>query len=97
MMPVISLEVRGMRHKIEIALSQYQTEISQYISEALDKYCEPENIRYVVSTAATTAIDAAVKECVKGFFGYGGKGRKYIKEEVERRLTEEMEFTKDNE
>lgn len=91
--PIITLQVEGMKHAVSVALSKYTATLDKQVQEAVDKYCEPENIRYVVSTAATAAIDAAVKECVKGFFGYGGKGRKYIKEEVERRLTEEMEFT----
>ena len=92
--PVISLEVRGMKQTIQVALSNHMVEMDAYVQEALDKYCEPENIRSVVSMAATAAIDAAVKESVKHFFSYGGKGRKYIKEEVDRMLTEEMEFTK---
>jgi hypothetical protein len=91
--PAISLTVEGMRHTLKVALSKYTAELDQMVQEAVDKYCEPENIRFVVSQAASHAIDAAVKEGIKGFFGYGGKGRKYILEEVERRLTEEMEFT----
>lgn len=93
--PVIKLEVEGMKHAISVALSKYAVQMDEQVQAAVDKYCEPENIQYVISTTATQAIDAAVKDIVKGFFAYGGKGRKYVKEEVERRLTEEMEFMSD--
>jgi len=95
-MPVISLEISGMAHTIKTALTNHMVEIDSYVQEAVDKYCEPENIRYVVTTQARAAIDECVKQCIKSFFAYGGKGRKYIKEEVDRRLTEEMRLMGDD-
>lgn len=94
--PIITLQVEGMKHAIKVALSKYTAAVDEMVQAAVDKYCEPENIRYVVFQATTAAIDACVKESVKGFFGYGGKGRKYILEEVERRLTEEMGSTNED-
>lgn len=86
--PIISLEVQGMRHTIKVALDRHSAEMDQYIQEALDRYCEPNNIQAVVHQAATRAIDAAVKTSIEHFFRYG-KGRAVVKEVVEQRLAEE--------
>lgn len=84
-LPIIKLEVTGMHHAVQVALSEHQVAMDQYVNDALERYCSPDNIRAVVDKAATQAIDAAVKECINHFFRYG-TGRRHIKDAVEKHL-----------
>jgi hypothetical protein len=88
--PVIRLELQRMRYTVMSALTHYTAELDTEVRAAVERYCEPENIRAVVSAEVTQAIDAAVKSEVKAYFAYGGAGRAVIRDAVVARLNEEM-------
>jgi hypothetical protein len=71
--PVIRLEVQGMKHAIQIALSEHLIKMDMDIQSAIDRVCTPTNISAIVFDAA------------QNFYRYGD-GREAIKEAVERQL-----------
>lgn len=89
--PIIKLEVTGMSHTIQTALAKHHLDVEQYVQEALEKYCQEDNLRSVVSQAAQQALDAAVKSCIADFYR-SGDGRKAVRKEVEERLRNWGEF-----
>jgi len=88
--PIIKLEVEGMRHTVTTALSQHSAEIDENIRKAINFYCSPDNIENVIHKEVTEAIDNAVKEEIRSFFKYSKPGRQAIREAVMKYLDEEM-------
>ena len=84
-LPIIRLEVEGMKHSISVALMEHQIQMDEYVSKAIEEYCTPENIERVVMAASSLAINNALKEEVEKFFRYGN-GRKAIATAVENIL-----------
>ena len=76
-LPIIRLEVEGMRRTISAALAEHAVQMDEDIRQAVDEYCTPENLRMVVKNAAWVHLQAAIKEEVKAFFSYGD-GRKAV-------------------
>jgi hypothetical protein len=70
-LPIIKLEVEGMKYDIQAALSQHQTKMDDYIQLALDEYCNESNLYAVVRDATRKALDQAIKNEVNRFFEYG--------------------------
>ena len=86
--PIIRLEVQGMKRTMQIALMQHSAQMDQSIQGAVEEYCTPENIDAVVRKTALDALDAAVREEVRSFFGFGQKGRAAVREAVQHFLDE---------
>ncbi len=80
--PIIRLEVEGMKYTMQAALQEHVARMDASIIEAVERYCTPENIDYVVQKAATEALDCAIKEEVRDYFSRTGNGRKVVKEFV---------------
>jgi hypothetical protein len=80
-MPMIRLEVEGMRQTVVTALTARQLELDEYVRNALDVVCSPDNVQRIVQAAAEDAIQKAVAEEVAHFFRYGN-GREAIKQAV---------------
>jgi hypothetical protein len=90
--PIIKLEVQGMRHTMAFALSQYTAQIDETLQAALEAYCTPENLERVIQTETAKILDQVIKEEVKNWFTYG-EGRKAIKEAVEKKLGDNETYT----
>lgn len=80
--PIIRLEVEGMRHTMLTALTEHAAKMDYSIQRAVEAYCTPENIDAVVSNAARAALDDAVREEVRAFFRAGRAGRLAVREAV---------------
>ena len=85
--PIIRLEVEGMKHQIMVALTAYAAQMDSDIQAAVDEYCTPEHITATVKNIAKGEIDKAIKEEVSKFFSYGN-GRTAIMEAVKATLEE---------
>ncbi len=81
-LPIIRLEVEGMKYTMQTALQEHVARMDASIIEAVERYCTPENINAVVQKAATEALNCAVKEEVRDFFSRTGNGRKVVREFV---------------
>lgn len=88
--PVVKLEIEGMRHALHTALSEHALLLDTTLKEAIDSFCEPQNIRAIIMTKAHQQMRVQVEQAVTEFFTYG-EGRKAISEEVKKRLLEELE------
>jgi ribosomal protein S3AE len=86
--PIIKLEVQGMAMTVRTALMEHAAKMDSSIQAAVESYCTPGNIDAVVKKAAHEALDAAVREEVRAFFGYGRAGRQAIREAVTHFLDE---------
>jgi len=90
--PIIRLEVEGMKMTISAAISEHAMQIEQDISRAVEDYCTPENISFVVRQAATNQLNHAIKEEVERFFKFG-EGRKAVAEAVREFILNNKTYT----
>ena len=63
--PIIRLEVTGMKTAVRVALMAHAAQMDADIQAAVDAYCTPENMGAIVRKTAREAIDLAVKEEVR--------------------------------
>ena len=80
--PIISLEVQGVKYRMQQALSEYSLQIDKNVQEAIESYCSDDNLKQVINKSVKDALDAAVKEEVRQFFSYTNNGRRAIREAV---------------
>lgn len=90
--PVIRLEVEGMKRSIVAALLEHQAKMDADVIAAVEAYCHPENISRIIHEAARTALDNAIREEVKAFF-WMGEGRKAVAEAVKETLLKRETYT----
>ena len=83
--PILTLEVEGMKHSIKTALTEYAAQLSEEIQMAVDAYCMPDNIRRVVADAVKRTIDNALQDELHNFYFYG-KGHSIILEAIHQAL-----------
>lgn len=88
--PIIKLEVEGMRHSIYKALHQYNLEMDSMLKEAIEKYCADENLRYIIGQTVRQTVDQTVKEEIENFFQRSAEGRLIIAEEVRAKLLKDF-------
>lgn len=86
--PIISLEVQGMKHTIKMALMEHAALLDTAVQEALDKLCTEEQISRVVHEEARRQIDAALKQEVQNFFNWNSAGRMAVRQAVHEHLSQ---------
>lgn len=91
-LPIIRLEVEGMRRTMAAMLAKHAVQIDKDIQEAVEAYCTPENLAFVVKTAASKALDATIREEVDKFFRYGD-GRTAVAAAVKESILKKETFT----
>lgn len=84
--PIITLEVQGMKHAIKAALTNEAAAMDKAVQDALDRLCSEDNINQIVQEEARTAIEATLKEEVRNFFNWSSAGRRAVREAVHERL-----------
>jgi hypothetical protein len=90
--PIIRLEVEGMRHTISTALLEHQAQMDTDVRNAVETYCQPDNISRIIHDAARDALNTAIREEVKAFF-LMGNGRKAVAEAVKESLLNRETYT----
>lgn len=95
-MPIITLEVSRMKYGIQHALSQHHFQVSEEIKNAVDRFCEPENINRIIQTQASAILEKVIKEEIDNFFRTGD-GRAVIAEAVQTSLSKNLQTGDDNE
>ena len=84
-LPIIRIEIEGMRQSILAALTERQIQMDEYVSAAINRYATAENLSRVIDAEVESAINSAIKEATASYFKYGD-GRKFIVESVAKRL-----------
>lgn len=90
--PIIRLEVEGMRHTVSAALSAHSAQMDADIRAAVEAYCTPENLAHVVKKLATAALEDAIRAEVDSFFRYGN-GRKAVAAAVKESILAKETYT----
>ena len=85
--PIIRLEIEGMKHTIMIALAEHVHKIDSDIQAAVAEYCKPDNLSLIVQGIASKAIDEAMESEIEHFFRYG-EGRKQVASAVMQTMAE---------
>lgn len=94
--PVIRLEVQDMKYAIHTALTEHAAMRDASIKAAVNEFCTPGNIDRVIREAAMSALNAAVKEEVRNYFGrWNENGRLAVREAVIAFLDEEFPAKKE--
>lgn len=88
-MPIITLEISRMKYGIQHALSQHHFQISEEIKNAVDRFCEPENINRIIQAQASATLEQVIKEEIDNFFRRGD-GRTAITEAVKSTLRKNL-------
>ena len=86
--PIIKLEIQGMRHTVCTALTQHTAVLDENIQKAVEEFCRPESLDALVRKIALQEINSAVSEEIQNFFRWSGNGRKAIKEAVIKAMDE---------
>jgi hypothetical protein len=88
--PVVRLEIEGMKHTIMHAMTQHLAHMDSDIRAAVERACKPEHISELIETTARKQIAEAVKAEIESFYRYG-PGRKAVKEAVIKTLGKDIE------
>lgn len=91
-MPIIKLEVEGMKRTICTALLEHQAKMDADVIAAVEAYCQPENISRIIHSAASKALTEAIQQEVKHFF-WEGEGRKAVAEAVRESILKKQTYT----
>lgn len=92
-LPIIRLEVEGMKYAICTALTEHAAQMDADIKAAVESYCTPENLKKIVTDSATRILDATIREEVEKFFRYNGEGRKAVAEAVKECILKKETYT----
>jgi len=85
-MPIIRLEVESMKYQLNTMLSEYAAQMDADLKQAVEDFCTPENIQYIVKTTADRVMEQTIREEVEKFFRNSGEGRKAIATAVKESL-----------
>lgn len=88
--PIIRLEIEGMRHAIVAAVGKHLAEMDSDIQVAIENICTPEHVTDIIKKTASAEIDAAIKSEIEQFYRYG-PGREVIKKAVHETLDGKLE------
>jgi len=92
-MPILRLELEGMKHAILHAFREMSIATDSMVQEEVEKFCRPENLQHIISSEVSRVVRASIEGEVRDFFSYGAGG-KYIKkltrEAISASLNEEV-------
>jgi len=68
------------------AFSEHLLNMDEMFKHAIEKVCQPENVRKILEDAAQRFLQESVQREVKNFFAYG-PGREEVQQMVAKSLT----------
>lgn len=80
-MPIIKIEIDGMRQSIAHALSTYHQDIEGYVDKNLKQVVETFDYETLIRQVARESITKAVTQAIQSYFSYG-EGYKEIEETI---------------
>lgn len=89
MIPVVRLEIEGMRHALQVALADHVVRLDSDIQQAIANFCDDSKLQTLIDEQVNIHMRLAVESAVRDFFSYG-QGRTVIKEQVFRHLEEQF-------
>lgn len=85
-LPIITLEIQGMKHTMKLALMREAAAMSTAVQEAVERMCTEENVARIVQEEARRQLEVALKEEVQSFFRWTANGRAAVREAVHEHL-----------
>lgn len=79
--PILRLELAGMKHTIQTALLQHAEGISGQVQAAVDKFCTYENLEAIIKQQVESVVTQTVKSEIDDYFRYGA-GRAAVRAAV---------------
>ena len=96
--PIIKLEVSAMKHTILTALQEHAALMDSSIQAAVEEFCRPDNIDFIVRQQAKQALECAVKDEVRNYFRrFNENGRLAVREAVIAYLDEQFPVNREGE
>lgn len=77
--PIMRLELEGMKHSILHAFSQMSVATDAMVQVEVEKFCQPERLQEIIAQEVGRVLKASIENEVRSFFSYGDGGT-YIKE-----------------
>ena len=84
-MPVIHMELEGMKRTLYNALTQQALQLDTDINKAVESFCTQGNLAYVINNKVNAVLEVIIKEEVEKFYSKG-EGRTIIAEAVKTHL-----------
>jgi len=85
--PVIRIEIERMQQTLSTMLSEHAAQIDTELQASLEQFCQPENIKRIISATASSTLEGILKGELDNFFRYGA-GRRTLSDAVQRQLGE---------
>ena len=83
--PIIRLEIEGMKYTLQTALSEHSAQIDKDVQAAIERFCRPENIQEHINRAVKQSLGVVLAEEIERHFKYG-EGREAIRQAVRTAL-----------
>lgn len=83
--PIIRIEIEHMKASLLTAITEHNVQMDEYVRLAIDKFCDPDNLKKIVNAVVDRELEQAIAEEVVRFFRHGN-GRQAIVEAVQKRL-----------
>lgn len=90
MTPIIKFEIESIKHTLATAINDHLLKLDQEFKVALDKECDPDNIRRILEDQVSKSVEERIREEVDNFFKYG-EGKKIVQQKVIERLKSDLE------
>jgi len=90
-LPIIRLEIEGMRHTVMACLSEYAAKMDADVQNAVAEAITPENIGRIIRESAAREVKSAIESEIHRFFSYDPVGATFIREAVNVELRERLE------
>lgn len=81
-MPIIRMEIQGMRETLVAALSEHRALIDRDVQSAVEHFCESDQITLMVSQTVQDTLKKVLAETIQYHFQYG-QGREDIDRAVQ--------------
>ncbi len=88
-MPVITLEIQGMKHTVMHMISNHTAAIDKDVQDSIDRLITEDNIRQVINSAVKDALERAIKSSISDYFSYGD-GRKAVDGAVKEAISAKL-------
>jgi len=83
MLPVIKIEIEGMRHAICTMLHEHAMTMDETFQAAVNDFLKPENMEIFIKETVAHTMRGVIGETIREYFTYG-EGKKAIRDAVKQ-------------
>jgi len=90
-MPIIRIEIEGMKRTLCAMLHEHAIKLDASLQEAVNDFLKEENIKSFIKAEATKMMKSAITKSIEDYFIYG-EGSKAIKQAVDQAFAKTGRF-----